>query len=179
MYYTNLDLNIGNCRYRFELLNRTYLMSFVLLILPYLVSNLALDIKLSEQMKIEHIAIWTKQLEVLKRFYEDYFGATNSKYHNPAKGFLFIFPFATGSRQRSWKWTRFLNRKMTLRSIYRLHSYGDSLGSEKAVDELTNRLVEDGYERLDGPRRTGDGYYESCVLILMVIDWNLPFNVET
>ena len=39
-----------------------------------------------------------------------------------------------------------------------------SLGSEQAVDELTHRLVEDSYERLDGPRRTGDGYYESCVL---------------
>ena len=33
-----------------------------------------------------------------------------------------------------------------------------------AVDELTQRLVNDGYERLDGPRRTGDGYYESVVL---------------
>ena len=39
-----------------------------------------------------------------------------------------------------------------------------SLGSEQAVNELTHRFVEDGYERLDGPRRTGDGYYESCVL---------------
>jgi len=40
------------------------------------------------EMKIEHIAIWTKQLEVLKRFYEDYFGATsNQKYHNSTKGF--------------------------------------------------------------------------------------------
>lgn len=39
-----------------------------------------------------------------------------------------------------------------------------SLGSEQAVDQLTQHLVEDGYERLDGTRRTGDGYYESCVL---------------
>lgn len=39
-----------------------------------------------------------------------------------------------------------------------------SLGSEEAVDALTSRLVEEGYERLDGSRRTGDGYYESCVL---------------
>jgi hypothetical protein len=28
----------------------------------------------------------------------------------------------------------------------------------------TLRLQEDGYEILDGPRRTGDGYYESIVL---------------
>jgi lactoylglutathione lyase len=38
-----------------------------------------------------------------------------------------------------------------------------SVGSEAAVDALTMRLVNDGYQRLDGPRRTGDGYYESVV----------------
>jgi lactoylglutathione lyase len=39
-----------------------------------------------------------------------------------------------------------------------------SLGSEAAVDELTARLQSDGVTVLDGPRRTGDGYYESVVL---------------
>jgi lactoylglutathione lyase len=39
-----------------------------------------------------------------------------------------------------------------------------SLGSEKSVDELTQQLVDDGYKRISGPRRTGDGYYESVVL---------------
>jgi lactoylglutathione lyase len=39
-----------------------------------------------------------------------------------------------------------------------------SLGSETLVDELTQRLKNDGYPVLDGPRRTGDGYYESVVL---------------
>jgi lactoylglutathione lyase len=38
-----------------------------------------------------------------------------------------------------------------------------ALGSEHAVDELTDRLRSDGYLILDGPRRTGDGYYESVV----------------
>lgn len=39
-----------------------------------------------------------------------------------------------------------------------------SVGSEEAVDELTGRLAADGYEVVSGPRITGDGYYESCVL---------------
>ena len=39
-----------------------------------------------------------------------------------------------------------------------------SLGSERAVDELTARLRSEGIAVLDGPRRTGDGYYESVVL---------------
>jgi lactoylglutathione lyase len=39
-----------------------------------------------------------------------------------------------------------------------------SLGSDQLVDELTQRLKNAGYPVLDGPRRTGDGYYESVVL---------------
>ena len=39
-----------------------------------------------------------------------------------------------------------------------------SLGSEGAVDALTQRLRADGYRVIDGPRRTGDGYHESVVL---------------
>ena len=37
-------------------------------------------------------------------------------------------------------------------------------GSEKQVDQLTAQLREDGYKIMDGPRHTGDGYYESVVL---------------
>ena len=32
------------------------------------------------------------------------------------------------------------------------------------MNELTRRLAADGYRVLGGPRRTGDGYYESAVL---------------
>ncbi len=39
-----------------------------------------------------------------------------------------------------------------------------SLGSKERVDELTELLRADGYEVLSGPRTTGDGYYESCVV---------------
>lgn len=37
-------------------------------------------------------------------------------------------------------------------------------GTKEAVDELTERLRNDGYSVISGPRTTGDGYYESCVL---------------
>jgi lactoylglutathione lyase len=40
---------------------------------------------------------------------------------------------------------------------------GVALGSRAAVDALTKRLQGDGFPLLDGPRRTGDGYYESMV----------------
>ncbi len=39
-----------------------------------------------------------------------------------------------------------------------------ALGSKEAVDELTKTFKEDGYEVISGPRTTGDGYYESCIL---------------
>ena len=39
-----------------------------------------------------------------------------------------------------------------------------SLGNREDVDSLTERLKNDGYIVASGPRITGDGYYESCIL---------------
>ena len=51
-------------------------------------------------MKIEHIAIWTKEIEMLRGFYEKYFDAqSNDKYTNPKKGFSSYFlSFDSGAR---------------------------------------------------------------------------------
>ena len=118
-------------------------------------------------MKIEHIAIWTKQLEVLKRFYEDYFGAASSqKYRNPTKGFSSYFlSFESGSRLEIMEMDSVPESKDDIYDQFTgfIHM-AISLWSEQAVGELTSRLIQDGYERLDGPRRTGDGYYESSIL---------------
>ncbi|MBQ2480075.1 MAG: VOC family protein, partial [Treponema sp.] len=39
-----------------------------------------------------------------------------------------------------------------------------SVGSKEKVDALTERLKNDGFKVISGPRTTGDGYYESCIL---------------
>lgn len=39
-----------------------------------------------------------------------------------------------------------------------------SVGSQEKVDLLTERLKNDGYKVVSGPRITGDGYYESCII---------------
>ena len=39
-----------------------------------------------------------------------------------------------------------------------------SLGRKERVDELTAQMKQDGYEVISGPRTTGDGYYESCII---------------
>lgn len=39
-----------------------------------------------------------------------------------------------------------------------------SVGSKEKVDELTQQLANDGFKVISGPRTTGDGYYESCII---------------
>ena len=41
-----------------------------------------------------------------------------------------------------------------------------SVGSKEKVNELTEMLKNNGYEILSGPRTTGDGYYESCIVAM-------------
>ena len=118
-------------------------------------------------MILEHIAIWTHKLEVLKAFYEQYFdGRANEKYVNPEKGFSSYFlTFASGSRLE-------LMQMQGVPEVYRdldrqftgfIHM-AFATSSTQSVDELTNRLRKDGYQVIGEPRITGDGYYESVVL---------------
>jgi lactoylglutathione lyase len=118
-------------------------------------------------VRIEHVAVWTDDVERLTSFYCAYFGATaGKKYLNATKGFESRFiNFDSGARLE-------VMRTTTLRPV--AHELGAermglthlalSIGSEDRVNELTERLRHDGYPVLDGPRRTGDGYYESVVL---------------
>ncbi|AXY03452.1 glyoxalase [Vibrio alfacsensis] len=118
-------------------------------------------------MKIEHIAIWTERLEELKAFYVNYFNAvSNDKYHNPTKQFSSYFlSFESGCRLElmSMDSVRACEKSHAMQ-VTGLAHFAFSLGSEQAVDQLTKTLIEDGYKWIDGPRKTGDGYYESCIL---------------
>lgn len=85
-------------------------------------------------MRIEHVALWTSELERARDFYTTHLGAqAGALYHNPHTGFRSYF-------------LRF------------------ALGSEAAVDGLTEQLRRAGVTLLSAPRHTGDGYYESVVL---------------
>jgi lactoylglutathione lyase len=118
-------------------------------------------------IRIEHIAVWTEDIERLASFYCAYFGATaGRKYLNPAKGFESRFvSFDSGARLE-------IMHTSSLQPVEHppgaqrmgLTHLAVSVGSEERVNELTERLRCDGYPVLDGPRRTGDGYYESVVL---------------
>jgi len=118
-------------------------------------------------MRIEHVAIWTTDLARCCEFYASYFGATAGPvYRNSAKGFESCFlSFAGGARLEAMTTTS-LSLAEHSPGIQRLGltHLAISVGSERIVDELTQRLRSDGIAVVDGPRRTGDGYYESVII---------------
>jgi lactoylglutathione lyase len=116
---------------------------------------------------IEHIAIWTRDIERLKVFYQTYLGgSTGPKYVNPRRAFeSYFLSFQSGARLELMQVPELLEPSGGLRAP--LVGYAHlalSVGSEEGVDTLTARLRAAGCPVLDGPRRTGDGYYESLVL---------------
>ena len=118
-------------------------------------------------MHIEHIAMWTYDLERLKYFYASYFHATASeKYINPAHQFeSYFLSFDSGARLEIMHMARIpASRNDPQAQFTGFIHFAVSVGSNQQVDALTLRLQNDGYRVLDGPRTTGDGYYESVVL---------------
>lgn len=118
-------------------------------------------------MHIEHIAIWTKNLEQLKAFYEAYFEAqSGEKYVNPNKQFeSYFLRFDSGARLELMSMPSIPHSKNSVEEQFTgIIHLAFSVGSEKQVDNFTQRLKGDGFRVVDGPRRTGDGCYESAVL---------------
>jgi lactoylglutathione lyase len=118
-------------------------------------------------MRIEHVAIWTTDLARCKHFYVSYFGATaGPAYVNRAKGLeSFFLNFSDGARLEAMTTTSLpLAELPPGTQRLGLTHLAISVGSERLVDELTRRLRNDGIAVVDGPRRTGDGYYESVVI---------------
>jgi lactoylglutathione lyase len=118
-------------------------------------------------MKIEHLAIWTNQLEVLKDFYEKFFRANSGeKYHNPHKQFSSYFlSFSDGARLELMQMPGIpVNSNDTARQNTGLIHFAMSTGSKEAVDALTEAVRQAGCTVIGEPRWTGDGYYESVIL---------------
>ena len=118
-------------------------------------------------IRIEHVALWARDVDALCTFYQRTFGAqVGAPYENPTKGFRSRFlQFGTGTRIEVMS-TSALSPVELAPGAQRmgLTHLAISLGSESAVDGITEQLRAQGLAVLDGPRRTGDGYYESVVL---------------
>lgn len=117
-------------------------------------------------MHIEHIAIWVHDLEATKAFYVKYFGCVaGSKYNNIKKGFQSYFlTFESGTRLELMRRGGMPKRPSLVGDYLGLAHFAICVGNEQDVDYLTKQLETDGVVILNGPRRTGDGYYESLVL---------------
>lgn len=116
-------------------------------------------------MKIEHIAMYVNDLDGTKRFFEKYMGAkSNDMYHNPKTGFRSYFlTFEDGARLEIMNKPGMEDTEKFLQRTGFIH-IAFSVGSKENVDLLTAQLEKDGYEVISGPRTTGDGYYESCIV---------------
>ena len=118
-------------------------------------------------MKIEHIAMYVNNLETARDFFVQYFGGhANAGYHNRATDFRsFFISFDDGARLEIMKKPEMMDDRKALNRTGYIH-VEFSVGSREKVDELTKRLQTDGYSVISGPRTTGDGYYESCIVAI-------------
>ena len=116
-------------------------------------------------MRIEHIAMYVTDLEAARDFFVTYLGATpNEGYHNKTTNFRSYFlRFDDGARLEIMSKPGMEDAPKALSRTGYVH-IAFSLGSKEAVDALTGNLKQDGYEVISGPRTTGDGYYESCII---------------
>ncbi len=119
-------------------------------------------------MKIDHIAIWTDQLEVMKNYYMAFFGANpGDHYCNRNTHFESCFlSFDSGARiEMMHKPGIPGNANDTADGQYLgiIHmAFG--LADADQVYEKYMELQKAGFPILDGPRKTGDGYYEFVTL---------------
>ena len=116
-------------------------------------------------MKIEHIAMYVTDLERARDFFVKYLGASsNEGYHNLKTDFRSYFlSFDDGARLEIMHKPQLADDTKELARTGYIH-IAFSVGSKERVDALTEQLKTDGYEVVSGPRTTGDGYYESCIL---------------
>lgn len=115
-------------------------------------------------IRIEHIALWTRDLERSRAFYETYFGGiSNEKYFNPNHQFeSYFLTFEDSPRLELMQMPNLSDTNPEPMMGWAHIAF--SVGSKPTVDDLTQRLQADGFTIASAPRTTGDGYYESVVL---------------
>lgn len=118
-------------------------------------------------MKIEHVAMYVNDLENAKQFFERYLGAVaNDMYHNKTTDFKSYFlTFDNGARLEIMHKPVMADYEKPLDRTGFIH-IAFSVGSKERVDLLTEQLKKDGYTVVSGPRTTGDGYYEACIVAI-------------
>jgi lactoylglutathione lyase len=118
-------------------------------------------------MRIEHVAIWTRDsatLERLRAFYETWLGATAGPRYESARrpGFTSCFlSFGDGARLELMTVPGLAAGALS--EAIGLAHLAIAVGSHEAVDDLVGRMAAAGVLVESAPRTTGDGYYEAVV----------------
>lgn len=118
-------------------------------------------------MKIDHLAIWTDDIEKMSLFYTTYFDCTrNDRYYNPQKRYTSYFlSFKDGGSRIELMHRPDVVNEPSHRGFEKgVAHFAIQLASMADVDLLTERFRNGGYTIASEPRRTGDGYYESAIL---------------
>ena len=118
-------------------------------------------------MRIEHVAIWTRDLERLKKFYTKYFNCiAGNKYRNDSNDFeSYFLSFDNSARLELMQMPSIPNNSNDPKIQYEgIIHIAISVGSKENVVEITEKLRSDEYTIVSEPQTTGDGYFESCVL---------------
>lgn len=117
-------------------------------------------------MKIDHIALFCKDLEGMRRFFIDHFEAvSNEQYHNPRTGlrtYILTFPDG-GARLELMQRPDVIDADSSKPNVGFIH-VSIAVGSREAVDAKTKELSAVGCQITSVPRITGDGYYESNII---------------
>jgi lactoylglutathione lyase len=119
-------------------------------------------------MKLDHVAIWTDDIERLKNYYEKYFGGqSNDMYTNVGKQFhSYFISFESGARLEIMSMPNIPdNTNDTINAQYKgLIHLAFGVDTKQEVDEKAMLLEANGYKIINGPRISGDGYYEFVTL---------------
>ena len=119
---------------------------------------------------LEHVAIWTRDLEGMKDFYCAYFdGKAGAKYRSKSAAHpnfeSYFLTFGDGSR------LELMQMPTIPESAYApgqealgLTHIAFAVGGTDEVDALAKRAHAEGRPVLLEPHRTGDGYSEACIL---------------
>ena len=118
-------------------------------------------------MRIEHIAMYVNDLDAAKDFFVTFLGGvSNAGYYNEKTGFKSYFiSFEDGARLEIMNKSNMIDDPKVLNRTGYAH-IAFSVGSKEKVNEVTEKAREAGFEVISGPRTTGDGYYESCIVAI-------------
>lgn len=118
-------------------------------------------------MRIDHIAIWTYDLEGLRNFYTHYFDASSSSgYYNHSKEFRSYFLIFDGDCRLELMERPDIpkSKNNPVKQFTGIIHFAIRLSDKGKVDDLTEELRSDGFKVVREPSMTGDGYYESVIL---------------